>query len=325
MSLTSHLKDSKSPVNHFLCKEVFKDTKVASKTFREQVGYDVIKPSWDETKGKYNYSIIGMAFDYRFRYYFGVTERSHLLASKGISRICDGPVAFTRLDDNFCISHTYAGSDNAYLSAQYINSFFEYLEDTLDSIKPINRKLNIDEERALNKCCLVLGYFETIYRAPIFDFNNSKLAPIKNSKSVTDLLNMFEESYIDDLCNLSYIGYDLYKTRFNASHIVLNPTFSGSNDVGGADADIIINNSLIEIKTTIDANKNPNEIIRQLLGYVLLDYSNEYDIKELEIFLPRQKSIVKFLLSDLIKWMTSDENADLTEIRDNFKKNINKI
>jgi hypothetical protein len=48
------------------------------------------------------------------------------------------------------------------------------------------------------------------------------------------------------------------------------PVFAGSGDVGGADADLLIDGLLIDVKTTVDANKVPTQAnIWQLAGYVL--------------------------------------------------------
>jgi len=64
---------------------------------------------------------------------------------------------------------------------------------------------------------------------------------------------------------------DLFKVT-----AVLNPTFKGSTGIGGADADIIVDKTLIEFKCTAKADgRKLHEGALQLLGYVLLDYSDE--------------------------------------------------
>jgi len=323
MSLTSHLKDSKSPVYQLFNNQWFKETKNISKIFKEQINEnDAIKPSWDESKGKYNYSLVGTAFDYRFRYYFTNTPRAELTAAKGASLISDGPVAFRKLDDNTGASYIYAGSGDSSLSADYIISFFEYLESNLEQFKPARKKLGIDEEQLLNRCCLVLGEFEMLSRSfnSAFDFQNSKFAKLKKSNDIQDLLNLHDHEYVDDLCRLSWASFDLYQSRFASENFVLNPTFEGSKDIGGADADLILDNSLIEIKTTLKPCENIKRMIYQLLGYVLLDYRNQYQINQIEIFLPRQKSIARFPLHDILTEITGNDSIDISDLRNGFMK-----
>jgi hypothetical protein len=60
---------------------------------------------------------------------------------------------------------------------------------------------------------------------------------------------------------------DLFKPR---EKIILNPTFGkGSKLVGGADADLIIDNTLVDIKTTKE-QKITRPIFNQLIGYYLI-------------------------------------------------------
>lgn len=59
---------------------------------------------------------------------------------------------------------------------------------------------------------------------------------------------------------------------------LLNPTFGmGSHLVGGGDADLILDDLLIDIKTTNDAKLTP-KYLRQLVGYTLL--ANRYGIDD---------------------------------------------
>ena len=58
--------------------------------------------------------------------------------------------------------------------------------------------------------------------------------------------------------------------------VVLNPTFDGSRNVGGADADLIANGTLIELKTTRQDKFERIDHLCQLLGYALLDFSDTY-------------------------------------------------
>jgi len=61
-------------------------------------------------------------------------------------------------------------------------------------------------------------------------------------------------------------------------------------------------------------------MIYQLLGYVLLDYRNQYQINQIEIFLPRQKSIARFPLHDILTEITGNDSIDISDLRNGFMK-----
>jgi hypothetical protein len=63
--------------------------------------------------------------------------------------------------------------------------------------------------------------------------------------------------------------------------------FAGSSDVGGADADLILDGLLIDVKGTVAPSRLRKPEFYQLLGYALLDYDDEYGIDRLGFYLPR--------------------------------------
>lgn len=326
MSLTTYLKESKSPIHHLLCKEWFKNTKAISKRFCEQINDTIcIKPNWDESKGNYDYSLLGMAFDYRFRYFFSDTPRVNLAATFGASKMSYGPIAFRKIDNDSCISIPYVGKDHQALQSRLITDFFDYMENHIDKCKPFRNHLDPKDENVLNNCCLVLGHFESAHRNQLFEFSTSRFARLYGSTNFQDLFTLHDESYIEDLYNLSQIAYEMYQKRLNSERIVLNPTFEGSKDIGGADADLILNNTLIEIKTVLDAKKNPGYMLRQLVGYTLLDYNDKYQLHEIEVFFPRQKSIVRFTINEVIENMTGNDSIDLPSLRNEFRSALKKV
>lgn len=106
----------------------------------------------------------------------------------------------------------------------------------------------------------------------------------------------------------------------------LGPTFDlsehGPNRRIAAEADLIANGSLIDIKTTL-APKNkaglrpdvlkPNNVY-QILGYALLDYSNQYDIHRVGIFSARYGVLAEWPLEHVTS-LTSGGRFDLPAAR----------
>jgi hypothetical protein len=85
----------------------------------------------------------------------------------------------------------------------------------------------------------------------------------------------------------------------DAGDAVFKPTFSGGSAIGGADADLIVDRCLIEVKATI----NPGKIGKaswpwQLLGYALLDLDNRYELSELALYLARQGLLLRWPIDE---------------------------
>ena len=77
-----------------------------------------------------------------------------------------------------------------------------------------------------------------------------------------------ESEDMEDLKNLiNIVDFEMFKGK---NHCILNPTFNeGSYLVGGADADIVIDNKLIDIKTTKELTIT-RDMFNQVMGYYLL-------------------------------------------------------
>ena len=134
-------------------------------------------------------------------------------------------------------------------------------------------------------------------------------------------------SYIDPVlragCGVEYIGTDadqldiediekqfplidseLFKSQ---NRCLLNPTFGkGSQLVGGADADLIIDDKLIDVKTTKKLEL-PLSYFCQIIGYLLLhriggtsSCSGEFEIEQLGIYYSRYGYLFSFNVKDLI-------------------------
>ncbi len=95
-----------------------------------------------------------------------------------------------------------------------------------------------------------------------------------------------------------------------------NPKFLGSTAVGGADADLLVSDLLVEIKTR-EQITNPwiRDTLFQLLGYALLDVDDVHGIRRVAILLPRQPCIAIWTLDDLLG---RDADEALPELRDEF-------
>lgn len=145
----------------------------------------------------------------------------------------------------------------------------------------------------------------------------AQLDPIYRAQYIDPNLGNVEPLVLEELKELFSL---LEPNTFKASDFcALNPTFGeASLEVGGADADIIIDGTLIDVKTTKSGKINTRRF-HQLVGYYLLtqiggingDHSIEID--QLGIYYSRYGELPTFpiasLLSprfpELVKWFRS--------------------
>jgi len=153
---------------------------------------------------------------------------------------------------------------------------------------------------SLFKSVLLLAQVDAIYRAGIID----------------ETLGKIDEDDIEDLQNLiSLVKPKMFKSK---EVCLLNPEFGeASQIVGGADCDLVIDETLIEIKTTKKIELT-QDYFNQLLGYYILykigginGLSSKHEVKRLGIYFSRfaylytievQNIINKNTFPDFIAW-----------------------
>lgn len=300
MSLTSHLDNpSQSPIGRFF-QERFaftaRLTKDANRQLREtQLAVPVNHP-WP-------YSQIGMALDYRIRYSFAITPHRELVAWQGAQFLL----------------HAVAPGELFY-SLAVIEAFFEGLQATLEQVQPVGRLLDKEAEQLLARYCFLLGLLEEPFRSG--RYRESLLMIPAPRQHLDDLLAIPQQIWIDDLCGLSRLFYNTHAHLLSRPHL-LNPIFAGSTDVGGADADIIIDGCLIDIKTTKQSKVDAGWI-RQLAGYLLLDYHNEYHLHSLGLYLARHGVLLSWPVEHFVQTLTGDPSISVAALRQEFQEFIGK-
>lgn len=110
--------------------------------------------------------------------------------------------------------------------------------------------------------------------------------------------------------------------------ILTGPTFVGSFDVP-ADADIIVGDLLLEMKTQIGPKKQDGSrymplnrvTLDQLLGYLLLDYTDQYQIRQIGIYQARYAHLAVWPVQTLLDELAGTE-TDLAALRRGFKEAV---
>ena len=120
-----------------------------------------------------------------------------------------------------------------------------------------------------------------------------------------------DEDVSDEVAALFTIARD----HLPDTGVICGPEFAGSRAVGGADADLIVGNCLYDIKTTVNPRKALPKDLRQLIGYVLLDWDNKYTLDQVGFYYSRQATYMTWPLSMLLMECASTESSDLRNLR----------
>jgi hypothetical protein len=98
------------------------------------------------------------------------------------------------------------------------------------------------------------------------------------------------------------------------------PVFTGSTDIGGADADFIVDGLLLDCKSTVTPYKLGTAEIYQLAGYLLLDYDDQYGIRRVGLYLSRQGEDITWDVRDFLGQLGARE--PLPALRRRFRDHL---
>ncbi len=282
---------------------------------RERVaGYPTIRPD-----SQLPWSTVGTAIDYRLRFYFRASETplgstfGHILLAGGVVIDAD-----TRVVESGLLAGAGAAMlvSAEVLKRTLIDDFFSALQQSLVRLSPFRRRLDAPQEKELCRYCFVLALFEEVRRAGLWA--GSPLLELNPRSKLPDLLKLGSAASIDDLCRMSWAFCDTQQQLIRGDAI-LNPVFEGSADIGGADADLIVDHRVIEVKTALDPSRIKKDSWPwQLLGYALLDYNEAFGITDIGLYLARQSLLVTWPLDEFAEKLAGS-SVSLPEIRDAFR------
>jgi len=223
-------------------------------------------------------SVVGMALDYRIRFFFEHYDAKDTVAARG-----------------------------AYFHKDSFAKIRDGIEKLLNTEPPQGRILSDKAEELLLQYCYVLALYEVDARASWYD---SPLRTLRHN-GVKAQLNRVPQNDLLDLKELTVAAHRAFEPLMGQP-FHLNPTFSDSPLVHGADGDIIVGRNLIEIKAEKDGFRSNR--IRQVVIYALLDSIGEYDLDECSIYMARWGKLLTWNLDNLIRQM-SDGRFNYVEFR----------
>ena len=257
-----------------------------------------------------------MATDYRLRFYLGRVWPRELRAAIGAASLMWAGRTAVDIDASdpavWALARTFVGVIDLPGAEHHAARFFGWLGALVEAQSPAWRRLSAEDEDQLDRACVVLALYEEVYRAGMRQ--TSPLASLARGADVADLLGLVPEAWVRDVA--AVCGRVIDTVSFPSPR-VLNPTFALSEAVGGADADLVLDRCLVELKTTVDPRLDLRWL-RQVIGYVLLDLDDRYRLDSVGLLLPRQAHMAVWPLARLLDLAAGRRRPTLGALRADF-------
>ncbi|MEX2983955.1 hypothetical protein [Streptomyces sp. C36] len=292
MSLTSSLKDSTSAMSRFLTEFLPRPDAVLA-DLRRRLAPCSPPVAPDAGPGKRpDYPMLGHTIDHRLRISLGAPTGQPI--SEGVLRaIFD--------DEGWPAPEVIAT-----VQAAGTELLAELRQHEDSAGQPL--ALETQAEDRLIRLCHLASSFEAIYRCGGWIRGNN-LGFCSPEATLDDLADAVPGYIVDDIRQQMALAASPGPfTRFRdlpAHKRICGPVFDGSAHVGGADADFILDGTLIDCKATIRPQRLGRAEIYQLAGYLLLDYSDDYAIDTVGLYLSRQGALIDWTVPDFLRLLGS--------------------
>ena len=178
----------------------------------------------------------------------------------------------------------------------------------------------LDSPRLLTKLaesCYVLAIFEQCFRTSIGP--EWPVVVLGKKASLSDILSTAPLNLFQDLEELARLLVSSQSELFAATFHIFNPSFGiGSQILDGADADLIVDGRLIEIKTNVVAQLEQKDLW-QLVGYALSDFDQLFPIDEVGIYFARHGIQIIWQLDNLIE-LLAGERKNFENLQTSFRR-----
>jgi hypothetical protein len=164
----------------------------------------------------------------------------------------------------------------------------------------VERRDPLSDEQ-LSRLCFVAASYEAVYRTGRIQRGNMLMsAPPR--VTLADLTAAVPGYAVEDLSRQYALAEAPFaQLRAQPAHArICGPTFAGSGDLGGADADFILDGLLLDCKATRYPRSLGRDALYQLVGYLLLDYDDRYRITGLGIYLSRQGEMITWSVEEFL-------------------------
>ena len=232
----------------------------------------------------YPHGLIGTAFDYAIRLRLGQSTLSGTVAGRGIDRVEAVRAKYARLREQKPDLGFVQDIGVLKSGLELRRSFQKSLSDARHSAT------------ALARLSLIMARFEPLGRGAIWD-------PRDFPNTLEEVEGTISTGYVEDIARL----VELAERRLDLGSmqkIRLNPTL-GNEDLG-ADADLVADSCLYELKCSVQPTREWPLIIRQILGYLMLTEPRKLQVRSLAVYMARQGLVTTWKVEELIEGLGGD-------------------
>ena len=154
----------------------------------------------------------------------------------------------------------------------------------------------VDPDREARVACLV-GLADQAYR--IRRVEDSWYESLFGARTLDEALAAVDPAWVDDVISTTEASLSALAPLAGKARVVRGPSFVGSSAVGGADADLILGGSLVEVKA-VRASALSKLNLQQVVSYALLDWVDDYSLDEVALLSARHGVLVRWPLEDLV-------------------------
>ncbi len=305
MALTKMIGDKDSPLRLFLNHELPDLKQVRADARRTHpADADPLLPQPPEGQNPAP-GTIGAAIDHRLRYSFNAGTPQISTVKGGIkwsSEQLQGSTFGTR-------------EALPRLGAELIADLTQQLTQYRPDDRTASAVLEPSAEDRLIRSCYVSALFEEILRSGRVSESTS-LGGATSSTTLEGLLESVPDYAVRDIAAVTALatsGLGPYRDATTPDQVVTGPNFAGSRSVGGADADLIIDGLLLDLKASRNVSAYSLADLYQLAGYALLDYPDEHRITRVGFYLARIGHLVSWPVADYFRLLGARKS--LAELR----------
>ncbi len=186
-------------------------------------------------------------------------------------------------------------------------------------LQPWQRTPDSEQWSELCRLVVILARFEQYFRAgpAVLPYLAEPLTT--HGDNLDELaLALMSGSSMRDLDALGRVTVEDHLSIRDASELAIGPTFAQSLALGGADADLIYDGTLVDLKSTSQARIVGRDEVWQLIGYLLADTDDTYSIARVGFGALRRRRSIFWVADDLIRELADGQTRSTGQLREEF-------
>jgi hypothetical protein len=186
-------------------------------------------------------------------------------------------------------------------------------------LQPWRRALDEREWTELCQLMCILSRFEQYFRAgpPVLVHLISPLRA--HSDDLTELAHaLVQPPTLADVKAVGRAAVEDHASIRNASELFIGPTFAQSLALGGADADVIYDGTLLDFKSSAQAGVIKRHEAWQLLGYLFADTDDSYHIRQVGFAALRRRRTLTWPAQTLVDSLAGHPTLPIDQWRTSF-------